>query len=611
MTHPNCINNRNIKIIATYVRGRIGSWGSLFEGLSYPTAEYPSAEDFFLDEDQWTTYENFDLILRKASKLVAEPDFYFNCGASSADLHSWGRFHYFSKVFATPSDGFIRVPFFNKNFNDTKDIQVILPPAYDRHTGKLRTVLKVDFHDDFNPNSDYIGDLYLRGILSSIPTVWGLPPARIKETLLPYDPEVVFNRDPEFAPYGLEVIVEDGNLTLRHPTTGKRVRAGERVHLVADRSNGEEIFLGKYIRHPAHPLPDSGNQQEAILITQTVQVDGRTLFREGDLFKAPYGTLDITYDRLSVFQRMTQMFKIGHNRKESAQELIDTINQLRKNVMAKNEAYLVLEKYNKELREAKARLDAYNTELENRVEERTSELRKAQEELLQLNAELEAKVQTQVRELERYKELRRYLSPKLAEQILTSDQGLGKEPQRKLMTVVFTDIRGFSNLTDSIEPEEAFSVLDKYLTEMIKIVHDHDGTLNKITGDGLLIFFGDPVPTPDHAERAVRMAMAMQQKVAQLKENWTQYGQDLGIGIGINTGFVTVGNVGSEMHRDYTIIGTQVNVAARLESLAAAGQILISKRTLSKVDKLLQTDDVGEIQVKGIPRPIKTYRVLW
>ncbi|MFP3911562.1 MAG: adenylate/guanylate cyclase domain-containing protein, partial [Desulfobacteraceae bacterium] len=293
------------------------------------------------------------------------------------------------------------------------------------------------------------------------------------------------------------------------------------------------------------------------------------------------------------------------------EELIETLDQLRKNVMAKNEAYLVLEKSNEELKEAKARLDQYNTELENKVEERTFELRKAQEELLQLNAELEAKVQTQVRQLERYKELRRYLSPKLAEQILSSDQGLGTEPERKLVTVIFTDIRGFSNLTDSIEPEEAFSVLNHYLAEMIKIVHDHDGTLNKITGDGLLIFFGDPVPVPDHAERAVRMAVAMQQRVDQLKEDWTQYGQDMGVGIGINTGFVTVGNVGSEIHRDYTIVGTQVNVAARLESLALAGQILISKRTHSKVHHLVRTDDVGEIQVKGIPRPVKVYSVLW
>lgn len=610
MTHPNCINNRNIKIIATYVKGKLGSWDPLFEGLSYPTEEYPSAEDFFLDEDQWTTYENFDLVLRKAKTLANEPDFCFNCGISSAKLHSWGRFQYFLKVFATPNDGYIRVPFFNKNLNDTKDIEVVSPPVFDRNTKKIRTLLKAKFHEDFDLNRDYMAAPYLRGILSSIPTLWGLPPARVKETLSPYDPEVVFNRDPEFAPYHLDVAVKDGVMTLRHPVTGERAKVGKRVFLVADQINDHPVFMGKYSANPAEALSNTPNPQEAILITQTIQVDGQTLFREGELFKGPYAILDITYDRISCLQRIAPLFSVG-GLQDSGEELIETLDQLRKNVMAKNEAYLVLEKSNEELKEAKARLDQYNTELENKVEERTFELRKAQEELLQLNAELEAKVQTQVRQLERYKELRRYLSPKLAEQILSSDQGLGTEPERKLVTVIFTDIRGFSNLTDSIEPEEAFSVLNHYLAEMIKIVHDHDGTLNKITGDGLLIFFGDPVPVSDHAERAVRMAAAMQQRVDQLKEDWTQYGQDMGVGIGINTGFVTVGNVGSEIHRDYTIVGTQVNVAARLESLALAGQILISKRTHSKVHHLVRTDDVGEIQVKGIPRPVKVYSVLW
>lgn len=611
MTRPDCISNRNIRIIASYVQGKMGSHAPLFEGLAYPTEEYPSAEDFYLNEDQWTTFDHFDRIFRKARNLVGEPDFYFNCGASSASLHSWGRLQYFKKVFATPSDGYIRLPFFNKNFNDTKEIEMVCPPAIDHDTRKTRTVLKVSFHPDFDPDRDYIGDLYLRGILSSIPTLWGLPPARVRETVLPYTPEKVFNHDPEFAHHRLELRMEEETLTLRHPDTGRRIKAGERVGLIPDRINDTDICLGKYRHLLNDPASEAENRIKAILITDTIHINGQTILRKGELFKAPYAILDITYDRLSAFQRIARIFKIGERQKDSGQEVIDTIDQLRKNVMAKNEAYLALEARNKALKEAKARLNAYSRDLENRVEERTSELKSAQQELLQLNAQLEAKVQTQVHQLERYKELRRYLSPKLADQILSSDQGLGAEPQRKLLTVVFTDIRGFSNLTDSIEPEEAFLVLDRYLTEMVRIVHDHDGTLNKITGDGLLIFFGDPVPIPDHAERAVRMAAAMQQTMVQLTENWTQYGQDLGVGIGINTGYVTVGNVGSEMHRDYTIIGTQVNVAARLESLATAGQILISQRTHSKMKHLVDTHDVGDVQVKGIPRPIKTYTVLW
>jgi class 3 adenylate cyclase len=179
-----------------------------------------------------------------------------------------------------------------------------------------------------------------------------------------------------------------------------------------------------------------------------------------------------------------------------------------------------------------------------------------------------------------------------------------------MMTVVFSDIRGFSKVTDSLESEELFFLLDRYLSEMIKIVHHHDGTLNKIIGDGLLIFFGDPIPMEDHAERAVRMALDMQMRIPGLVDDWHQYGHELGIGIGINTGYVTVGNIGSDIHRDYTVIGNQVNVASRLESMARPGQILISQRTYSKVRDLFEVQEMGEIQVKGIHTPIKTYNVI-
>ncbi|MCP4575246.1 MAG: hypothetical protein GY846_03030, partial [Deltaproteobacteria bacterium] len=128
MTQPDCISNRNLKIIDAYVKNRLGREHDLFEGLSIPDG-YPSAESFFLNEDQWTTYDNFNRVFRRAKKQLGEPDFFFNCGLSSAQLRSWGRFHYFVRVFASPVDGYKRLPFFNKNFNDTKDIEIIYPPA--------------------------------------------------------------------------------------------------------------------------------------------------------------------------------------------------------------------------------------------------------------------------------------------------------------------------------------------------------------------------------------------------------------------------------------------------------------------------------------------------
>jgi adenylate cyclase len=606
-----CISNRNIKIIASYVYGKLGAYHPLFEALPYPADDHVSAEDFFLDEDEWTTYDNFERIFRRAKELVGDPDFFFNCGASSARLRSWGRFHYFTRVFATPDDGFEKLPFFNKNLDDTKEIELILPPTYDRRSKKTRALLKVEFHSDFDPNKDYIGDPYLRGIISSIPTIWGMAPASIKQPLNPYNPEVLFNEDPEFAPYELAVKMEGDFLTLRDPDDGQRRTVGEKVLLEPEIANGQKVFLGKHGKHTPDLTTDTPDMMEAILITETVQIENRVLFSAGEIFMAPYFILHVTYDRLSLWQRLSQIFGIRETRERSGTEMFETINQLRESIRAKNEAYFALEETNKDLMDAKAQLDEYARELEQKVEERTAELLKAEQDLLKLNRDLESKVKDQVDQLERYNELRRYLSPKLTERILAGDHIFGVQSQRKLMTVVFTDIRGFSAITDSLEPEEISHLLDRYLSEMIKIVHRYDGTLNKIVGDGLLIFFGDPIPMEDHAERAVRMAIDMQKKVKELGPEWRQYGHELGLGIGINTGFMTVGNIGSDIHRDYTVIGNQVNVAARLESVAKAGQILISQRTYSQLKGVVEVEEIGEIRVKGIHSPVQTYRVIW
>jgi class 3 adenylate cyclase len=606
-----CVSNRNIKVIATYVQGRLGSYEALFDGLTYPANEYFTPEDFFLNEDEWTTHENFEQIFRKANMLLDEPDFFFRCGASTARLRSWGRLHYFARVFGSPNEGFRRLPFFNKTFNDTKEIELILPPTYDRSIKKIRVLLKIQFRSDFDPHKDYIGDPFTQGILSSIPTIWGLPPASISQSLNPYNPVILFNEEPEFIPFGLEAKIEGRSLTLRDPARAERIAVGEKIYLVPEDVNGREVFLGRYERYEQDTHQAPADKTEAILITKDIITDDRIILRKGQIFMAPYAVLDVTYERLSFFRRLSQFSKIRDTPRNSESELIKKINQLNRSMRAKNEAYLYLERANEELKLAKAKLDEYSRELEQKVEERTAELRKAKQDLLRLNRDLESKVESQVMQLERYNELRRYLSPQLTEKILSGEHDFGAEPNRKLMTVVFTDIRGFSRVTDNLEPEELFELLNRYLSEMIKVVHHYDGTLNKIVGDGLLIFFGDPIPMEDHAERAVRMAIHMQEKVRELKEQWLQYDLELGVGIGINTGFVTIGNVGSDRHRDHTVIGNQVNVAARLESEAKAGQILISQRTYSRVKGTLEVEEVGEITVKGISYPVKTYSVIW
>ena len=601
MTQPDCISNRNIKIINAYVKNCLDREYDLFEGLSKPDGY--SSENFFLDEDQWTSYDNFNRVFRRAEKLVGEQNFFYNCGLSSAQLGSWGRFYYFIRVFTSPIDGFKRLPFFNKNFNDTKDIEIIHPPAYNPSLKKIKTVLKITFHEDFDPNTDYVGDAFMRGILASIPTIWNLPPAKIEQPLSPYNPEIVFNQDPEFVASRLDVRVVDGHMSLRDPAGGERIIVGKTVLLEPETVNHESLYLGKYRPLTVDPGHDPG-LKKAILITRTFSLNGQRILKKGEIFSAPYCILHVTFDRMSMGHRISQALRFAKKKSDMGNEVSEIVNQLRESIKDKNQTNVKLKEANRELRKARDLLDA-------KVAERTAELEKARADLIHLNQGLEKKVSEQLLELKRHDQLCRYLSPNLVETILANDGELGSEPKRKQLTIVFTDIRGFSTLTDSLEPEELFQLLSRYFSVMIEIVHQYDGTLNKIIGDGLLVFFGDPIPIEDHADCAVRMAVQMQRAVARLKQEWNRYGHDLGLGIGINTGYVTVGNVGSDTHRDYTIIGNQVNVASRLENLAKPGEVLISQRTLSLLNDTIPVEKMGDIQVKGIHDPVKTYRLNW
>ena len=609
MSRVDCISNRNTKIVAAYLNYKLGNHECLFDGLDYPSERYPCPDDFFLNEDEWTSYENFQAILRKAKEMVGEPYFYFYCGASSAKLRSWGRLDYFVRLFTSPNEGFKRLSFFTRHFTDTKDIEILVPPFYDKGLGKFRTILEIRYHSDIDVHTDYAGDAYSRGILSAIPTIWGLRPATVRQLMNPYDPEILFKVEPDLACFGLDPRMEDVSLTIRDPHNAQRKEAGRSVFLIPEQVNGRMVYLGKYSETFPAAVTAARNYRKALLVTETVEVDRRVLLRAGEIFRAPSFVLDVTYDRLSMKDRASRILKGRRNGDDPAMGLVETINELKDTIAARNKAYEDLEKINLELKDAKARVADYAQNLAAKVDERTAELQKAQDELRRFNQGLEAKVKEHVEQLRRYNELRRYLSPKLSEIILSSGNTLGAEPKRKMMTVVFSDIRNFSSFTESLEPEELFPLMDKYLSEMTRIIHKYDGTLNKIIGDGLLIFFGDPIFMEDHAERAVMMAVDMQKKVEELKDEWSQYGHDLGIGIGINTGYMTVGNIGSDIHKDYTVIGNQVNVASRLESLAKAGQVLISQRTYSRVKQLVEVEPVGKIQVQGIRDFVVTYDV--
>lgn len=589
----------------------MGDTVDLFDGISFPKDRYKSAREYLADEDEWTTYETFQKIFRDAKDLVGDPDFYFNCGTSSATLHSWGRFGYFVQLFSNPSDGIRRLPFFNKNFNDTKEIDIIEPPTYDKKLKKTHAIIRVKFHEDHDANGDYIGDPYLRGIISFIPTLWGLSPAIIKQSLNEYDPEILFNEEEEFSSLNLDARVENKNLTIYCPDEKKRKVVGRAVLLAPEIIGGRKVFLGKYSELKNGVESKDKKESVGILITESLRIDNRDILTAGEIYKAPYFILNITYDRIPFWHKLFQPFRAKGKKTEPSHGMIETHNQLREAIVAKSKAYEELEKSNLELRKAKEEIDNHARNLERMVKERTVELSKAKEDLLILNRDLERKVDDQVEELRRYNELRRYLSPKITDRILSNGSDFDKISHRKLMTILFSDIRGFSDITDALEPEEITLLLNNYLSEMTKLIHKFEGTLDKIIGDGIMVFFGDPVSIPDHAQRAVLLAIDMQKKTTQLKDEWLSYGHDLNIGVGINTGYMTVGNIGSEFHRNYTVIGNQVNIAARLESKAKPGEILISQRTYSKAKDVATIEEAGTFNLKGIHSSVAVYRVLY
>ena len=227
-----------------------------------------------------------------------------------------------------------------------------------------------------------------------------------------------------------------------------------------------------------------------------------------------------------------------------------------------------------------------------------------------LNSSLQETVDAKVAELERASRLKRYLSPGLAESIIAGEQDVKLASSRKFLTTFFSDIRGFTSAVERMEPEELVDELNDYLSEMTEIVFKHGGTLDKYVGDAVMVFFGDPVPQEDHAARAVRMGLEMHERMAGLQERWLRkYNEPFKIGIGIATGWVTVGDIGSAARSDYTVLGNQVNLASRLADRAEAGRILVTERTMIEVEDFVDGTVVDEITLKGINRPIRIYEL--
>ena len=230
--------------------------------------------------------------------------------------------------------------------------------------------------------------------------------------------------------------------------------------------------------------------------------------------------------------------------------------------------------------------------------------------LAEWNRTLEQRVQEQVGQLERLSRLKRFFSPQLAELIVSGGVEDPLKTHRREVTVAFVDLRGFTAFAETADPEEIMGVLHEYHVEMGTLIEAHQGTLERFAGDGLVVFFNDPMPLPNPAEQAVRMALAMRERVDELSLRWRKRGYVLHFGVGIAHGYATIGAIGFEGRWDYAVIGSVANLAARLCGEAKPGQILLSQRVVATVEELVEVEPVGELSLKGFHKPLAAFNVL-
>jgi adenylate cyclase len=231
-------------------------------------------------------------------------------------------------------------------------------------------------------------------------------------------------------------------------------------------------------------------------------------------------------------------------------------------------------------------------------------------ELAEWNKTLEDRVQEQVTQLDRLGRLKRFFSPQLAALIVSGDAEDPLKTHRRELTVVFLDLRGFTAFAETAEPEEVMEVLHEYHAAMGKLILEYEGTLEHFAGDGMMIFFNDPAPVSDPAERAIRMTLAMRERVKELTVKWHKLSYDLDFGVGIAQGYATIGAIGFEGRWEYGAIGSVPNLAARLCGEAKPGQIVIPQRLLASVEEMIEAEPVGELSLKGFHRTITAYNVL-
>jgi class 3 adenylate cyclase len=237
------------------------------------------------------------------------------------------------------------------------------------------------------------------------------------------------------------------------------------------------------------------------------------------------------------------------------------------------------------------------------------ELEASREALASWNRTLEERVAAQLAEMERMARLKRFFAAPLAEMIVSSGNERILESHRRDIAVLFCDLRGFTAFAESAEPEEVMALLHEYHGALVPLIQASEATLDRFVGDGMMIYFNDPLPCPNPAQRAVGLAVAMRDAVARLAQAWRRRDHQVGFGIGIAQGYATLGQIGFEGRFDYSAIGTVINTAARLCEAAKDGQILVTSRIAAAVAETADLGEIGPLTLKGLSRPLAVANV--
>ena len=229
--------------------------------------------------------------------------------------------------------------------------------------------------------------------------------------------------------------------------------------------------------------------------------------------------------------------------------------------------------------------------------------------LAEWNRTLEARVDDQVEELEKMSRLRRFLSPTLAELIVSQGEEI-LESHRREIAVLFADLRGWTAFSANTEPEEVMGVIGEFHAAMGKLIQQFEATVGWFAGDGLMVWFNDPIPCPEPAARAVRMAVDMRRTMAELTAKWRKRGHELDFSVGISLGYATLGKIGFDGRFDYGAVGSVMNLASRLCDEAVPGQILASERIFAEVEHLVEAEPAGTFTLKGFTKPVNAYGIV-